>query len=308
MPPDATKLRPHIDRIAVIAPVSDPGLAEAIHSGIWTQFDDKEVFAPTTQTIGGYKVGKRINLQAIKHDKKRPLLHYQFTKGQGAGQAHKLRIEFSPVDLGAEAMSALHGILITIVPDGWRFFIDYGYISKIEVTVDIPDVGMDQVHAMLQSAPSFRTWSSKGKLETIMFGKPKGNQYRIYDRGRKRQALGQGWNGPTTVRVERILRGQQRPLNQLRALPNPFTGITLTTLPKSKPPSEPEERRWQMFCDSVAMRQVTGALQLLSEKKRPKYRQWLKQHEVGFWDPDEIWNQWSDVLEQSNLINRHAWK
>ena len=157
----------------------------------------------------------------------------------------------------------------------------------------------------MKSAPTFRSWSSKSQLETVIFGRKKGKQYRIYDRGAKRKAKGQHWDGPKVLRVERILRNQQLALNELRYLPNPFTGLSLTILPSCKPPAEPSENHWQMFRDSVATRHLTGALKLLSDKKRPKYRKWLEANKLDCWDPEAIWGTWPDVLTDSKILKSH---
>lgn len=93
----------------------------------------------------------------------------------------------------------------------------------IEVTVDVPNVAVKDFHVLPSQGPSTIVWKWNGKPETLVLGKSKGKQTKVYDRGQKRIAKGQKWTGPPTTRIERRLKlGTGMPLNQLVGLPNPF--------------------------------------------------------------------------------------
>jgi len=306
IPPDPDHVHPFIDRIAVIATVTNQAEAADIHSNIWTAFKD-ESFS-YAKPMGRYREGKRIELTNIKHEKKRPFLHYAYSKTpNGPGLATRFRIEFSPVDLNTSAMIELNSVLTLCMDGGWEYFVKHGTISKIEVSVDLPGVRMGNFHLMTKSALSMRAWSNKGQLGTVLLGKKRGNQYRVYDRGNKRIANGQPWPHPKTTRVERILRGTKRPLIRLPTLENPFKALSLVTLPPELPLGEVNEKNWQLFCDSIAVRGVHGALQLLSAKKRPRYRKWLEKHGEGWWQPELFWSKWPAVLADSKIADPKAW-
>ena len=46
-----------------------------------------------------------------------------------------------------------------------------------------------------------KEWKRNGELETLVFGKKKGNQTLIYSRKKKRLAKGQPWPGKSEVRI-----------------------------------------------------------------------------------------------------------
>ncbi|HRI90520.1 MAG TPA: hypothetical protein PLS93_02570 [Accumulibacter sp.] len=64
---------------------------------------------------------------------------------------------------------------------------------------------------------------------------------------------------------------------------------------------------WAMFQDSIKVRGLTGALNLLPEAKRTTYRAWLKQHPVPWWNPQAIWMQWDDYIADLRISDPEAW-
>lgn len=192
------------------------------------------------------------------------------------------------------------------MPDGWLYFVKHGRITMIEVTVDVPNVTVEDFHVLPPQGPSAMTWKVNGKLETLVLGKSKGNQTKVYDRGKKRIAKGQGWTGPPTTRIERRLRlTKAMPLSQLPSMANPFAHLQMivptvgcpSTMAKSK------EYEWTLFLDSVQVRGLSSALKLLPEERRTTYRKWLEKHPVPWWQPDAIWSHWPSVLDNLEIAS-----
>lgn len=71
------------------------------------------------------------------------------------------------------------------MPDGWGYFVVYGRVTMIEISVDLPNVSVDQVHLTPQQGPSSMAWKTNGQLETLVLGKRGSNQTKIYDGGRR---------------------------------------------------------------------------------------------------------------------------
>lgn len=302
--PEPASIVPFIDRISVVLNVPNGDEAYAIHSGIWTQFNDTAVFKPGKKW-GLFQVGKRVVIESLVNSKKWPLLQYRYADKK----ALQFRTEFSPVDLGPDGLAEFHAQLISIMPDGWAYFVAYGRVTMIEIAVDLPNVSVDQFHLMPQQGPSARAWKANGQLETLVLGKSGGNQTKVYDRGKKRIALGQKWTGPPTTRVERRLRFQQpNVLSKLGSLSNPFSSMKMVVTQTTPPPDEMKAPYiWTLFLDSASVRGLSTALKLLPAGKRTMYRKWLMQHPVSWWDPDAIWSKWPGVLKDLKLIESKGW-
>lgn len=300
--PGPGTITPFIDKISVVLTVPQGEDAYAIHSSIWAQLDDKAAFK-RAKAWGPFQVGVRLPLPSVLKEKKWPLLHYR----HGEHQALQFRVEFSPVDLGPQGLGEFHGQLISLVPDGWGYFVEHGRVTMIEVTVDLPNISVGQFHLVPQQGPSSMVWKVNGQLETLVLGKAKGNQTKVYDRGKKRLALGQTWTASPTTRVERRLR-LNVPLGELGMLSNPFASMQMVAIPTEPPPGEIKSAYvWTLFLDSVSVRGLSTALKLLPKGKRTMYRQWLLAHPTSWWKPADIWSKWPAVLADLEIADVHAW-
>ena len=300
--PGPGTITPFIDKISVVLNVPQGAEAYDIHSSIWAQLDDKEAFR-RAKKWGPFQVGVRLPLQSVLKERKWPLLHYR----HGGQRALQFRAEFSPVDLGPQGLGEFHAQLMSLVPDGWGYFVEHGRVTMIEVTVDLPNISVDQFHLVPKQGPSSMAWKANGQLETLVLGKAKGSQTKVYDRGKKRVALGQTWTGPPTTRVERRLR-LNSPLAELGTLANPFASMQMVAIPTGPPPEEIKSAYiWTLFLDSVSVRGLSTALKLLPKGKRTMYRQWLLAHPTSWWQPADIWSKWPTVLADLEIAGAHAW-
>lgn len=296
---------PFIDKISVVMNVP-ADMAHASYLSIMAQTKDTGVFK-SAQQKPPFNRSWRIALDCLSNSKKWPLLMASFDKS--IEQALKFRVEFSPVDLGSKGMGELHAALMMLVDGGWKSFAEHGRVTMIEITIDLPGIGVEQFDALPKQAVYRQAWGKNGQLETIVFGKAAGNQTKIYNRGKKRTDKGQKWLGPVTTRVERRLRPQGLQLTALSKIANPFAGIILPTSSIPAPSDEPDTKTylWTMFQDSIKVRGLTGALNVLPEAKRTTYRAWLKQHPVPWWNPQVIWMQWPDYIADLRISDPKAW-
>jgi hypothetical protein len=298
---------PFIDKISVVmdVPAED---GQKLYGHIFTQFKDTIAFK-SGKLVKPYTTARRIVLPSVVHDKKWPLLQCRMSFQDKTTFA--LRIEFSPIDLGIKGMDELHSVLVSLVDGGWSYFVTHGRVTMIEVTVDLPGINMEQFSVLPKQGTVSRAWGSNGKLETTVLGKAAGNQTKIYDRGKKRKAKGQGWSGPITTRVERKLRPQPKlQLADLASLKNPFADITLLPSAIGPPPDEPDTKEylWTLFQDSIQIRGLVAALKLLPEVKRTTYRKWLAQHPAEWWKPHVIWSHWPKYISDIQISDPHEWK
>jgi hypothetical protein len=95
-------------------------------------------------------------------------------------------------------------------------------------------------------------------------------------------------------------------LTKLVELENPFSGFVLTNaMPQA--PEGGQDRVWPLFCDSVSVRGLHAALQLVSEGRRPVYKKRFANAAPNWWNPDAIWAQWPALVQQSKIGDPKAW-
>jgi hypothetical protein len=172
-----TSPSPFIDRMSVTLSVPKDEEAKGIHSHIWTQLENSDVFWQGKFKKNGYMLARRIKIRGIADTKKWPLLQYSWDKH--AKVASSFRIEFNPDDLGLDGLNYLNAGLCLIMPDGWGYFVKHGRVTMIEISVDFPGLGMEQFRVLPQQGLYTKAWGKGGILETLVLGKPKGNQTRI---------------------------------------------------------------------------------------------------------------------------------
>ncbi len=299
--PEPVNLTPFVDKITIIVKVPDGPDAKAFYKNFFFNADNPDVFM-SSKKVAGYQVGKRIVLPSPWDQTTYP----SFQLAYHAELAKAFRLEFSPAALGAGGMDDLMHALAEFIPHGWNFVSAHGRVTKIEVSVDIPNVEIVNLSVLSPHTTYARTWGKGGRLETVVLGKTKGSQTRIYNRGAKRKAKGQFDVKYEGTRVERITK-TAIPISSLHMLKNPFVGLRLVLLPPPPVSVEPKPYLWAMFLDSVTVRTLPVALQALPPEKRTKYRSWLKQHPVDWWNVDAIWATWPTYLIESKLDPK-AWE
>lgn len=117
----------------------------------------------------------------------------------------------------------------------------------------------------------------------------------------------QGRLRPPVTRFERRLKQPAcKTLTKLVELENPFSGFVLTNaMPQA--PEGGQDRVWPLFCDSVSVRGLHAALQLVSEGRRPVYKKRFANAAPNWWNPDAIWAQWPALVQQSKIGDPKAW-
>lgn len=298
---------PFIDKLSVTLDVTKTGKPHEIHSSIWDHF--AELNGPFKAANGGkwgeYKVSKRIALGTVLDATKWPLFQYGYEKEEGI--ATKIRIEFVPVDLGAQGMMELHSVLQVILPDGWGTFVKHGSVTRLDVAVDYPSVTMHEFLFLPQQLATTTTWKTDGSLQTYQSGKSSGNCTSIYDRAAKREAQHKGWQNKSGIRIERRLRNPGLLVSGLASLDNVFAGISMVEVLVD--PSNGEKAKpyiWSLFLCAVEQRGLVAALGLLPPDKRTMYRAHYATHTHSWWNPEAIWKQWTDMLDETGLLSLGA--
>lgn len=287
---------PFVDKISLVMEPPSKHEASSMYSTGYQQLTNSpDVFVSGGKPLGGFKLVKLIALDGFSE---RPRLDYAYADKLFS----KMRIEFNPSRLGPAGMMKLHAVLVSLMNDGWETFIKYGRIARLDITVDIQGVRMDEFLFLPPLSTTEKSWHTNGHLETLTFGKKKGHQTLVYNKKKEQLAKGKSWEGKSVVRIERCLRNPStKKLTQLLSMPNPFAGMHMTqNMPP--PPSDEKPASWSMFEDSVHVRGVSNALALLPVERRKKYRDYLKTHGKPWWDPEAIWSNWPEGVESSGLL------
>ncbi|CAN0654526.1 conserved protein of unknown function [Nitratireductor aquimarinus] len=291
---------PFIDKLSVVIEPPAHMVHDVYEVLLETFFDPSSAYKEAG--IGakkGYRAARRIALDSLENAKKWPLIQANYDKKHKS--VERIRLEFVPVDLKHQGLAELNHALLEILEGGWAAVVQHGRVTRIDIAVDLQDVLMDSFLTLPPQAISRTQWASNGQLQTIALGKSKGNQTLVYDRGAKRNAMGQAWKGISGVRVERRLVGQSFPLLTLSELANPFSSLKLVENLPPPPDGETQAKapwQWLMFCDSVQVRGLSNALSLLPKDRRQRYKKHLAAHGKLWWQPDQIWSHWPTVAKE----------
>ena len=299
---------PFIDKLAVNLTFQSAKQAYETHGVLYQNLTgDAEDFPAVGKPVKGFKIARKI---ALPDCESYPRIDYSFTTDQatGANIGQRVRLEFNPSKLGVAGLEHLQGILSSLISGGWNEFVKHGRISRLDVAVDLIGVRMTKLKVVPPKAVVSQTWnSSKGKLLTYQWGKPKGSYTQIYNKTAEMQARGVAVSGPQITRFERRLKQPAcKTLMKLAELDNPFAGFVLTTTVPEAPDDGPAYV-WPLFCDSVSVRGLHAALQLLPPHKSPVYKKQFANAAPDWWNPDAIWAQWPTVVEQSKIGDPEAW-
>ena len=305
------------------------------HLSLWQLLQDTTAF-PKAPTSMGYKRSVRVELPSVKDKKHYPYLDYRFHKPTNTengtpaspGMAERIRIRVHPRDLGPFGFVELDTIFKLFLHDGWGAFIKDGMVSKLEVSVDLPDIVLTSLHILPPKHRTCTVYRTGSTVRTIYLGKSKSDQIVLYDRGFKRlQKKQYSLAGPCT-RLERKFHNANKLLKDLGSLPNPFDSLKFVDLP-AKPPISKYQKKlsaekkaageaiegkadgtayiWELFLDSVAQRTLPVALKLLPESKQKDYRKHIEAHPCPWWNKDEVWKGWQPYLDSLALVDAQFW-
>lgn len=299
---------PFIDKISIIVKPQSESQATEMHEKVTAGFENVVIHPISSgKTVSDPKSGKKSFSIAREYNYSKflqlpnelELVLFQCAFSKKIGRVEKFRLEFNPSKLVNNGLGALDFILAEFLPNGWEFVLKHGTISRLDIAVDLPGVRMDDFMSLSSAGISNRNWSSQGQLETLYFGKSRGNQTVIYDKKKEQQSKGVTFEGPTVVRYERRLRVNVGPLHALASRKNEFMAVSLL---RNNPPcpmewSKKKKNEWSMFQDSAAVRGASNALSLLPAARKTTYRKYLKLFPAPWWNPEAIWANWPKALQ-----------
>jgi hypothetical protein len=292
---------PFIDRLTVVAVITDKALGNAVHDAVWLNHQAKDEFK-SAKKPKGFQRAWRVSLPSLLNSKFWPHLSYAYRKdSDGECFATKLRLDFVPVDLGAQGMAELDAYLWSNIEGGWSYFLKHGHVTRLDVSVDFPALTMQDFHYLHPQGLTVKEWRQNGALETFQAGKANGNHTSVYDRGAKRKAQNSEKPGKVGVRIERRLKKVHVPLKDLASYKNPLAGFDLVERCPGPPPGEAKPYIWDLFLAAANQTSLMHALALLPKEKKAIYRQHMEQYVQPWWKPAESWAHWPTMLKELML-------
>lgn len=293
---------PFIDRLYVTAKPPTTQMAKDVMGAYMEALQAFHEDFAYAKPSSGFHRAHRLALPSLIDLKKRPLLELRIVDKT----VTNIRIDFIPVDLGAQGMDELHRILQSLVEDGWGFFVQYGKITRLDVAVDFPHLHMKDLYFLPRLGVTVKQWARNGSLETYQLGKAKGSHTQIYSRLAKRTAQNKSTKGKTGIRVERRLKNQSIGFQELKTLPCVFVGMNLIKRDLA-PPSKFPEDLWTMFVLAAKNAGLSNALSHLPTHRRTVLRGHLKDQLVSAWDIDAIWRSWPKMLQDLKIADLQKW-
>lgn len=210
-----------------------------------------------------------------------------------------LKLDLNPTKIGGDGFTQLREALKQILPDGLSTFATHGKVTRIDAALDLRPMAIDDMLALQDQTKTYRSYALKGKLETIYFGKRRGNHTRIYDKTKEQAKKGRSL-ASETIRVERVLRNTKLKLSNLASLSNAFNGMHLLCHVWPEPPKsiEPKAYLWRLFVSACTHEGTDVALKWLHDDKRITYRKYLKEQTHDWWKPQLIWEKWPDTAKE----------
>jgi hypothetical protein len=259
--------------------------SDQIRTQSYLMINDPELVTSLSKKLG-YEIAVKMHLNFSEET---PCIFILPKKSQKS----LVRIDFNPKKIGVSGMMELAANLNFLMDDFWKVLMHCGYLTRIDCTVDVWGIQIEQVWATHKQMLSSMKISKSGKLQTLYFGSLQKPHAIIYD---KLEELGIASEGLPITRIEQKWMGSMM-LKHLHALENPFNNFAiLPALPPS--PLWAKPWRWHQFCNTVKLCGPMAALAGMPNHDRKKYRDHLKNNSIVFWNPEQIWAGWSEIAHQ----------
>jgi hypothetical protein len=300
---------PFIDRLSVVATFPEGQCTSEAHNSVLDALADKGHFVPAKGgKFGPFKLA--YNIVSVHQPVVGKWALFQYAHAYG--KPSKVRIDMVPVDLGPLGLAEVNEALKLFLPGGWRFFIENGSVTRIDISVDFQDIRMNQFLFLPSQLATTKQWSSKGELQTYQHGKVDGNHTQIYSRKAKRAVQGKAWQGKEGIRVERRLKNPGIQLSALPGLPNAFASISMVQGLPDQPPATMGENWiyiWKLFKLAANSAGLEVALGVLPEERRKLFKHHIEKVAAApWWDVDAIWSGWKPMLEAYRICDKKSWK
>ena len=201
-----------------------------------------------------------------------------------------------------------------ICKDGYQRIMEYGDLTRIDLTVDINNAYIDNLLFYYPGISCSERYDKSGKLETLYLGKKAcKKRWCIYDKIAeiKRKNIDKTIyclhhkekvpDHPIT-RIEYRINPKKKGihLDDLTTMKNPFKALKLAVY--KFPELSKYDYIWHLFFDSCRHRGLQQALLILPKDIRKKFKDKLNEKKLlkklFWWKPDATWDQLPSLIEK----------
>ncbi len=213
----------------------------------------------------------------------------------------QVRLEWNPSKIGAAGHHKLRAVLESMLPHGYNHFLDYGYVTRYDVAVDIYGYSPSELAFSSESNVNFSTYNKAGDTQTIYLGS-KTSQHRwvIYDKAAQLKLNG----GEKITRIERRIKPHDMRFFAMNNYPCPLSNLSVTISPiGTKAPPGLDADIWKLFRELCKHVPQHKAMCKLNKETRKIVSGYLKPKQQKWWKPIELWNEWKPHLIKLTLLS-----
>lgn len=227
-----------------------------------------------------------------------PHLLLQITGNKAVNK--QIRFEYNPCYITETGEEFLNQRFFEMIGVTFYEFLAHARFTRVDVCRQIIDRNLeDYLIRVKWSKVSQSFFGANGALETINFGKSKGNQVVAYDKSK--QLYGKSAEQPV-IRIETRFRTKLT-AQELFGYINPLERVKVYSVACKNPPFG--IGHWRAFQDACRMRGIGNAIKMQPTNYRSALKKVLSKQPVPWWDiqPEDWKWLWGEALEKAGLLN-----
>lgn len=212
-----------------------------------------------------------------------------------------LRIEFNPAKIGpVKTKQVLLFVVENVLAGGAKELIEHAKVTRFDVAYDLHGLSLSDAFFWSEKAITSQTFNSLGmRTETLVFNQTKRRQVVVYDKAAEQlNKCGKHSSTPwTRIEVRKRNAGQ---LSQLKKTKCPMLDFRVSV---RKKPSALSETAWVLLKNCIGPTTMQSVLAQLPVTKRAAIVNSFKGHPVSAWNPEKLWKEWPEIVENSGLLS-----
>lgn len=297
-----TVLKPIIDKISIVVPISDPDECTGYENHIKDFPKDKNF--PEFETVSTKTQRYNFSMKWRHAGTQQTVLIQAHPKSSEA--KHFLRFEFNPDKLGADGFTAFKEMLWNTFSQknlNYGFLVKHARFTRLDIACDFINArAADLIVQGQGKGKKVVYYSAQNDMETTYLDKPKKkpSKAKVYDKLQQQTDMSNptDYEGVFHARVEIQHGGAE--LKKLKAIHNVLKRVTV--IHPLEAPVKVKSWVWGLFLDSCRYRGVEAALQGLPEDMRGVATKVVNKAKMDTWRPLDLWDLWSDIVDNSGLL------
>lgn len=283
-------------------------LPEHLHNAVINNFKDGKHFPQ-----GGYAYSCKLTQLGMNpapyvefgdiEDK----LTSAFVQCAPSKSTHKfLRLDFNPAKVDMSNLKfVIDNSFLNFKNIGFDYLFEHGKVTRIDLAIDTLH---EAANEFLYHYPKMRrvevVHTKSGRTEYLGGKYKAGKRIVIYDRipaikysnaKKFKDVYKEPIPAMPILRIEFKLNPKDLLFKDLLQLKNPFSGLQLSLFDKLE---KGNDNQWDLFLALARFEGAQATLGRLPKHVQDKYKDRLAKGAVGWWKPEKVWAQYSDVIKQ----------